>query len=204
MSRGAWQAMYSPWGHQESDTIERLTLILISTEIIEIKHPDSSYGVWLEALIQFNSKFSSSLSPLYLDTFLWGCSSFCLQRRRCRQLESGTVPLLGHLMVYTIATAPFLVSSNVLSGRRGAITKPPPLQFLTSPIETSIPERKSKSYLEVVAFPWDGSQDWHFIIHTLNHQLCIEDVTNGLIYFRNHTSWNTGKLLYHCHSKCVI
>ena len=70
MSRGAWQAMYSPWGHQESDTIERLTLILISTEIIEIKHPDSSYGVWLEALIQFNSKFSSSLSPLYLDTFL--------------------------------------------------------------------------------------------------------------------------------------
>ena len=33
MSRGAWQAMYSPWGHKESDTIERLTLFLISTEI---------------------------------------------------------------------------------------------------------------------------------------------------------------------------
>ena len=70
-------------------------------------------------------------------------------------MESGTVPLLGHLMVYTIAAAPFLVSSSVLSGRRmfSAITKPPPLQFLTSPIETSIPERKSKSHLEVVDFP---------------------------------------------------
>ena len=29
----AWLAMYSPWGHKESDTIERLTLFLISTEI---------------------------------------------------------------------------------------------------------------------------------------------------------------------------
>ena len=107
-------------------------------------------------------------------------------------------------MVYTIATAPFLISSSILSGRRGTITKPPPLQFLTSPIETSIPERKSKSHLDLVAFSWDGSQDWPFIIHALNHQICVEDVTNGLIYFRNHTLWNTGKLLYHCHSECVI
>ena len=34
--RGAWQAIYSSWGQKELDTTERLTLLLLTIEWIDI------------------------------------------------------------------------------------------------------------------------------------------------------------------------
>ena len=36
VDRGAWQAIYSSWGQKELDTTERLTLLLLTIEWIDI------------------------------------------------------------------------------------------------------------------------------------------------------------------------